>query len=182
MIRTCAAARIAGSVARASSADSLTGSEYMMRNKQAVLTAVIGLAMMAGAAQAQETRVKRADLPPAVEKTVAAQSQGATIRGLSKETENGKTTYELELTVNGHTRDMVIGSDGEVQEIEEETALSDVPEAARSALTAKAGQGKIERVEALTRQGKLVAYEAVVLTGGKRREIQVGPDGKAVAK
>ena len=33
---------------------------------------------------AQEKKIQRADLPPAVEKTVAAQTQGATIKGFSR--------------------------------------------------------------------------------------------------
>ena len=47
--------------------------------------------LLAGTASAQEKRIKRSDLPPAVEKTVAAQSKGATIKGFSTEKENGQT-------------------------------------------------------------------------------------------
>jgi hypothetical protein len=47
--------------------------------------------LLAGSASAQEKKIKRSDLPPAVEKTVAAQSQGATIRGFSTEKEKGQT-------------------------------------------------------------------------------------------
>ena len=52
----------------------------------------------------QEKKIKRSDLPAAVEKTVTAEGQGATIRGFSKERENGQTFYEAELIVNGHTK------------------------------------------------------------------------------
>jgi hypothetical protein len=47
-------------------------------------------------AHAEEKRIRREDLPPAVEKTVAEQSQRATIKGFSKEVEHGKTYYEAE--------------------------------------------------------------------------------------
>jgi len=43
------------------------------------------------------------------------------------------------------------------------------------------GGGKIGKVESITKQGKLVAYEAHVTTNGKRSEIQVGPDGRPLA-
>ena len=33
------------------------------------------------------------------------------------------------------------------------------------------------KVESLTKHDQLVAYEAQVTTGGKKSEIQVGPDG-----
>jgi len=43
------------------------------------------------------------------------------------------------------------------------------------------GGGKIGKVESITKQGKVVAYEAHVTTNGKRSEIQVGPDGRPLA-
>jgi len=49
---------------------------------------------------------------------------------------------------------------------------------ASSESPAKAGDGKILKVESLTKNEKLVAYEAKVKTAGKILEIQVGPDGK----
>ena len=48
----------------------------------------------------------------------------------------------------------------------------------KAGLTAKAAGGKILKVESLTKNGKMVAYEAKLETAGKKSEIQVGPDGK----
>src|SRR6266446_6687866 len=75
-----------------------------------------GGSLLAGTASAQEKKIKRSDLPPAVEKTVAAQSTGATIRGFSTEKENGQTLYEVEMTVNGHSKDIsiAVGGNGDV--------------------------------------------------------------------
>jgi hypothetical protein len=42
----------------------------------------------------------------------------------------------------------------------------------------KAGKGKILEVESITKHDRLVAYEAKILTGTKKSEVQVGPDGK----
>lgn len=137
-----------------------------------------GLLFLAGNASAQEKKIKRSDLPAAVEKTVAAQSTGATIRGFSTEKENGQTLYEAELTVNGHSKDISMTADGSIVEIEEQVALDSLPAEVKAGLQAKAGNGKILKVESLTKKDKLVAYEAKVETNGKKREIQVGPDGK----
>jgi uncharacterized membrane protein YkoI len=131
-------------------------------------------------AEEQEKKIQRADLPPAVEKTVAAQSQGATIKGFSQEKENGQTYYEAEMTVNGHTKDVLIDPAGSVVEVEEQVALDSLPAAVKDGLQAKAGSGKILKVESLTKHDKLVAYEAKVQTGGKKSEIQVDPAGKAL--
>jgi len=138
--------------------------------------------LVAGTAAAQERKITRADLPAAVERTVAAQSQGATIRGFAEEKEKGQTFYEVELTVAGHTKDVLIDASGTVLEVEEQVELSALPAPVRTALLARAGAGKIETVESLTKRGTLVAYEAHVVTNGKRSEIQVGPDGKRLAE
>lgn len=131
-------------------------------------------------ASAQETKIKRADLPPAVEKTVAEATKGATIKGFSKETEHGKTSYEVAMVANGHAKDLEIDSTGAIVEVEEEVAQSTLPPSVAAGLSAKAAGGKILKVESLTKNGKLVAYEAKVEASGKKREIQVGPDGKAL--
>jgi hypothetical protein len=141
---------------------------------------VTGLAW-ASAVDAQEKTITRAELPPAVEKAVAEQSKGATIKGFSTEIEDGKRVYEAALTVNGHGRDISIDQQGNVIEVEEEVAFGSLPPAVKEGLTRAAGTGTIGKVESLTKKGKLVAYEAVVQTGKKRSEIQVGPGGKKLA-
>jgi hypothetical protein len=135
----------------------------------------------ASAVQAQEKKIKREDLPPAVEKTVAEHIKGATVKGFSKEVEKGKTYYEAELTVNGHGKDILMDGNGNVVEVEEEVPLNSLSAPVREGLEKAAGAGKITKVESLTKGGKLVAYEAVVKTGEKRSEVQVGPDGKKLA-
>lgn len=139
---------------------------------------VIAATLLAGSAMAQEKKIKRSDLPPAVEKTVAAQSKGATITGFAEEVENGKTYFEVEMKVNGHSKDVLIDPSGVVAEVEEDVAMDSLPAAVKSGLQAKAGKGKLVAVESLTKKDKLVAYEGTVMTAGKKSEVQVGPDGK----
>ena len=71
-----------------------------------------------------------------------------------------------------------MAADGSIVEIEEQVVLDSLSADAKAGLQAKAGKGKILKVESLTKKGKLVAYEAQVDTGGKKSEVQVGPDGK----
>lgn len=143
-----------------------------------LLALVAGGILFAGTALAQEKKIKRSDLPPAVEKTVAAQSSGATIRGFSTEKEKGETLYELEMTINGHSKDVLMAADGTVVEVEEQVAQDSLSAEVKAGLQAKACKGKILKVESITKKGKLVAYEAQVTTSGKKSEVQVGPDGK----
>src|SRR6516225_1244951 len=126
----------------------------------------------------QEREIRRPELPAAVEETVAKVSRNAIIKRISEETQNGKTTYEVEMVFHAHSKDAEIDADGKVAEAEEEVAMSSIPTIVQAALTARAAGGKILKVESLTKQARLVAYEARVEQTGKRTEIRVGPDGK----
>src|ERR1700676_1086119 len=139
---------------------------------------LIGSLVLVGSAFAQEKKIKRSELPAVVEKTVVEQSKGATIRGFNEEKENSQTTYEVEMVVNGHSKDVQIDAHGVVIEVEEEVSMAALPAEVRGGLQAKAGKGKVAKVESITKRDKLVAYEAQVVTDGKKSEVQVGPDGK----
>ncbi len=155
-----------------------------VQNRLLILSFVICLLTLSSAvATAQEKKIKREQLPPAVEKTVEAESRGATIKGFSTEIEDGKRLYEVELMIKSHSKDISINEQGMVVEIEEEVAVNSLPAEVKEGLTQAAGRGTLGKVESLTKQGKLVAYEAIVRTspGAKGHEIQVGPDGKKLA-
>jgi len=131
-------------------------------------------------AQAQETRIKRSQLPAAVEKTVAKESEGATIKGFAKEIEKGQTFYELELIVDGHTKDVLMDKHGNVVEVEEQVSMDSLPATVQEALKQAAGAGTIGIIESITKNGTLVSYEAHVKHGKKRSEIKVGPNGETM--
>ena len=137
------------------------------------LTALV----VASGVSAAEKRVKMESLPPAVQKTVQEQSKGATIRGLSQEIEDGKTFYEAELKINGRGKDVLIDSTGSVVEIEEEVALDSLPAAVKEAIQKHAAKGRIKLVEAVSKNGSVIAYEAKIKTAGKTSEVRVNPDG-----
>ena len=146
-----------------------------------LVTGMVGMALVAVTVQAQEKKLLRKDLPPAVERTVAEQSKGATIKGFSTEVENGKKIYEAALVVDGHGRDISMDQDGRVLEIEDEVVLASLPSAVQDGLKKAAGKGTLGKVESLTKNGTLVAYESVVTVAGKHHEVQVGPDGKKLS-
>src|SRR5260370_2108114 len=111
--------------------------------------------LFAALAAAQEKKIKRSYLPPAVEKTVSAQSVGATIKGFSKENEKAQTYYEPQMIVNGHTKDVLIDINGAIVEVEEQVAMDALPADVKAALQARAGEGKLVKVETITKKDKL---------------------------
>jgi hypothetical protein len=138
--------------------------------------ALVAMANASGA----EDRVKKSDLPAAVQKTADAQSAGATVLGYAKDKEHGRVEYEVQLMVGDHTKDVTIDPQGKVLVIEEQVAPDELPANVFHGLSAQAGKGKIAKVESLSKDGRIVAYEAQVI-GGKHAEIQVGPDGQKLA-
>lgn len=139
-----------------------------------LLTLILALA---ASTIGQEKHIKRSDLPAAVQKTADEQRKGAKVRGYTSETEEG-LEYEVEMIFDSHTKDVSIDPSGNVLEVEEQVILDKLPAEVREGLQKRAGSGKISKVESIVKKGKLVAYEAQVLTNGKRSEVQVGPDGK----
>jgi biopolymer transport protein ExbD len=155
-----------------------------MKHGKLLLSGILALSILftVGKAFAQEKKLNKSDLPPAVQKTADEQSKGATVKSYGSEMDHGKLQYEVQLTVNGHSKDVTIAADGSVIEVEEEVDFDALPAAVRDALQSKAGAGKIAKVESLTKHGTLVAYEAQVRTGKKHSEIQVGPNGQTLAR
>jgi len=147
-----------------------------------VVGVILTIVLSSSAAWAQEKKIRREQLPAAVEKTVAKESEGATIKGFATEVEQGQRFYEASMTINGHNKDVLIDKDGHVVEVEEEVALDTLPAAVQDALKKAAGAGKIQVVESLTKNGTLVAYEGHVKRGYKHSEIQVGPNGEKLKR
>jgi hypothetical protein len=138
---------------------------------------MMGLSLLPSA-RAADKKIQKSKLPAAVQKTAEEQSKGATVVGYATEQDKGQTLYEAQLKVNGHTKDVSMDANGNVVEVEEEVAIDALPGDVQEALKKAAGSGKLGKVESLTKRGKLVAYEAVVRTNGKKSEIQVGPQGE----
>jgi uncharacterized membrane protein YkoI len=141
-----------------------------------VIVLGIPVLMLAGSALA-ETKMKIEDLPAPVQQTVKEQTKNASLTGLSKEKEDGKTVFEVETKVNGKGRDLMVASDGKILSVEEETAIDTIPAKAREAILKKAAGNTIKMVETVTK-GSEVSYEAAVIgKNGKTKEFGVNADG-----
>ena len=134
----------------------------------------------AEADDADEKPIKQADLPAPVRATVAVQAKGAKIHGLSKEKENGRLNYELELVLaDGHRKDLDINPAGSVTEIEEEVAMSSLPTTVQNAIRSNAGRKKVVRIERVSKgDGTLRGYEIGLRDGAAHSELHLAPDGK----
>src|SRR5437667_8181133 len=119
-----------------------------MKTLTAVNVALCALGL--SAAFAAETKVKMTDLPMPVQKTVKEQTRDATLIGITKEKENGKTVYEVETKVNGKGRDILVDTTGGLIEVEQEVEIDSIPAAAKAAIEKRAAGARITKVETLT--------------------------------
>ena len=139
--------------------------------------ACILLPLAAAASAAADKKITAKQLPPAVATAVQEQTRGATIKGYSKEVENGKTSYEVETILNGHSRDLLFDAAGHLLVVEEQVSLDAVPPPVKAAFEAK---GKVILAETVTKDGQ-VTYEAQVRRrNGTRTEVVVNAEGKPV--
>jgi uncharacterized membrane protein YkoI len=154
----------------------------MMRTIR-IAAAVVAMSSMAAslvAAQAPKAG-KSVDLskyPAPVRATIENETKNATLKGVSKETEKGKTQYEVETLVNGKSRDLLVDPAGKVIEVEEEIALTAAPQPVQTAL---GKHGTIVKVEKVTHDGGAATYEArVKAKSGKTSSVALDADGKPV--
>ena len=133
--------------------------------------------VLAAATAASGRKLELSDLPPAVQRTVQAELKGASITGISKETEKGVQQYEIETVISGKHRDFNVDAKGALLVVEEETTLETIPAAAKAAILKKVGDGKLGMVEIFKRGGETMYEAAYTTKAGKKNEILVKADG-----
>jgi hypothetical protein len=143
---------------------------------RAGLAALLGLSVMAAAARAGEEKISPDKLPAAVKKAVKKKFPEAEIRGAAKEVEGGKTTFEVEMTVEGRMVDIAVSPKGKILEVEKEVPVAKLPKAVKKALKKKYPGAEIEKAETVTKgEDGPVRYEVVI-----KAEVVLTAKGKVV--
>jgi uncharacterized membrane protein YkoI len=141
--------------------------------------ALLGLSgLSATAALADEKKISVEDLPKVVLKAAKKAFPEAKIVGASKETDEGETIYEVEMKLDGKSIDVEIDDEGEIEVVEKEIEVEDLPRAVIKAAKTKFPGGKIEKVEEVTDEDDVVVYELVIAAKGKSTEVVFSPNGK----
>jgi len=133
------------------------------------------VAKSAPAAKAADPAAK---LPAPILTAFRTSYPNATIKNASKETENGKTVWEVESIDNGLARDLIYNPDGTVLEFEEQIDPASLPAAVSAALKAKYPKATITKAEKLMK-GTTITYETA-LKGAALASVEITPEGKIV--
>jgi hypothetical protein len=155
-----------------------------MRNQRFglfVALLVLAAAVATSPLPAQEKKISRKDVPPAVLAAFEKAYPHAKIRGTSTEVENGKTCFEIESVDGTGSRDVLYLPDGTVAEVEEAVPPGALPGAVRSAVGKEFAKAKIAKAEKTTR-GTDIFYEVHVSLGLKKGSIVLDPSGKVLEK
>jgi uncharacterized membrane protein YkoI len=114
-----------------------------------------------------EEKVPLDKLPAKVTAAVKAKFAGANLIGASKEKEDGKEVYEVELKLNGVHHDVTLSPAGEIVLVEKQIKAADLPKAVSKALESKYPQATYKIIEEITK-GETKAYEVLLVTAGKK--------------
>lgn len=145
--------------------------------------ATLALFVAAAAARGDEEKVPLDKVPKPVLEAAKKRFPKAEVKGASKETENGKTVYEVSLKQDGKNIDATVSPDGTITLIEQEVGFAALPKPVATTLAKKYPGAKYQIIESVTKVegGKetLEYYEAHIATADKKViEVEVLPDGK----
>ncbi len=137
-------------------------------------------------AEEAEVAVPLEKLPKAVTAAVKKAFSKATLVSALQKKEDGETLYEVTVKENGKRIEITLEEDGEIEEIEKEIDLKDLPKAVTDALKAKFPQATLKSAEAEydVDDGKqeLESYEVKLVTADQKKvEAKVKPDGTIVS-
>jgi uncharacterized membrane protein YkoI len=156
-----------------------------------LLAASTGLAMQESR---KESKKAKAELPAAVAKAVKEFRPNAEIDKVEVEKEAGVTLYDIEFKAG--QGEIEVAADGTVMDVATIIEMKDLPKPAADAINKAAAGAKIAQLEKSEvraeikkegEKGKVVklaapkyVYEAELVKGKQKGEIQVSPEGKIV--
>jgi hypothetical protein len=122
------------------------------------------------------------DVPAAVRKTAEANASGAKLVRSTKVTHDDVTEWEVEYDVKGRSKQLLMGTDGKLERIEEVVLAASLPAKAKAGIEKEVGTNKLIKIVAVTFTGKPTTYDAQFEKGDGKAEIQVAGDGKVLER
>jgi uncharacterized membrane protein YkoI len=121
------------------------------------------------------------DVPPAVQKTIGANSSERTVSNIDRVVDDGDVTYKVETTSkDGEEWDLTVAEDGTLDSID--VAPADVPAAVQTAIKIQVGDGSLEGVEKQFDDGEATYKAGIITETGDERDYTFAEDGTLESK
>jgi Putative beta-lactamase-inhibitor-like, PepSY-like len=148
-----------------------------------VAALVLGISGRFDSTRADEEKVALDKVPQAIKDGVKKRFPNSEIKGASKETEGGKTSYEITIKNEGRAIDVTLTPEGVISGIEKEVDVKDLPKIVAASVVRKYPNATYKLIEEVIKvaDGKenLEYYEILLVTVGKKKlEVVVTPAGK----
>lgn len=148
-----------------------------MKNITKFALLILASSSLAFADESAAVAAKFAKIPKPAAEALHKAAGSAKIESLEIEKDGKVTVYEIAITEAGKpNREISVTADGKLNAEEVTTPLADVPAVVRKAIEAGAKGATIQRVQHISRGGK-VTYEAQYVKKGKETEVEYLEDG-----
>ena len=144
--------------------------------------AIAGSMIAARAGEDKKETISLDEVPAAVHKALAAYAQDSEVKKVEPGEQEDKKVYEFEITQGGKSFEITLSKKGKFMGREEDVQLTDLPDAAQTALKALAGASKISGFEKAEDKDHKITCEADVEKDGKTTEVAVDPTGKVISE
>jgi len=115
-------------------------------------------------------------LPPAVWKTIQAQSNGRQPSSIQKEDAAGTAVFEVVFAAGGdEERTLAVGGDGTL--LSAEISLTEAPAAVQKTIAAQLGDSALDGIERASEDGETTYDVDFTTTAGEERSLSVAEDG-----
>lgn len=147
--------------------------------KPFLLTLLLAAALPALAADKKEETIKLKKAPEAVQAAIKKAAGNDKVKQVDKITDGDKVTYEATIARPGKDIEIEFSADGKIILTDEAVKLEDCPAPVQATIKAQVGNGKINLIEKVLKDG-VTYYEAEITKDGKDLEIFIALDGKVM--
>jgi len=119
------------------------------------------------------------DVPSAARKTIQTEQGHAALGEIQLGEEDGKKTYTVNLTEDGHERELIVAEDGTL--LSKEVTLEETPPPVRNTIQGQLRQGSLESIEKTLDDDEINYEVTMTAKDGTERSFTVGVDGKLLS-
>jgi hypothetical protein len=147
--------------------------------KTLLIAMALDLAIVSSVAGA-EKQITKLEVPRAVLDATAARYPNADMTNFAREEESGKTTFEVQLKVNGARIEIDVSPEGKILSEERTISIKELPDAVRSGLAAsRYSSARVLRIEKVTDvDGAQAPTYELLVQGAKRYELVFSSTGQ----